>query len=129
MTARAEGKHYNSWRSQNILITDPPITSLAAYVLLVKLYHSQDRTIYRESRMTRIRNAWMKRQMKTPDEKGGLTCALCGRKGLNPHTKDKNKLATLDHIVELRMGGPWREPSNFQVACYTCNCRRSSTKS
>lgn len=128
MNVRAQNKRYEMWRNQQVLITDPPITSPAALVLLAKLYRTKDHTIFTESRMTRIRNAWMKRQMKTPDSKGGLTCGICGRQGLNPKTRDKNKLATLDHIVELKSDGPWKDPNNFRVACYRCNCQRNLIK-
>ena len=127
MSVRAEGKLSVRWVKQTVLADDPPVCSAAAMVLLARKYFLLDRGVYTEKRMTVVRNRWMKEQMKTPDKKGGLTCALCGRRGLLPFTKDKNKLATLDHIVELKENGSWHDPSNFQVACYLCNGRRSAT--
>jgi len=106
-------------------IQDPPLTSLAALILLHKDYFRADKTIYNESRMTKIRRRWMKALMKTPDEKGGLTCAICGKKGLQPKTFHKKNLATVDHIVELKDNGDWANPNNFRVACYHCNTQRN----
>ncbi len=70
----------------------------------------------------------MKRKMKTPDELGGLTCAICGRKGLLPRNTTLKNLATLDHITDIELGGSWRDPSNFQVACKDCNHRKNNRK-
>jgi 5-methylcytosine-specific restriction endonuclease McrA len=128
MSVRANGRKYKQWLVQVVNISDPPITSPAAIVLLSKMYFQLDKSIYSETRMTRIRNKWMKKMLKTPDEKGGLTCAICGRKGLLPHITDKNKLATVDHIIELKCGGPWADPDNFQVACYPCNTHRNNVQ-
>jgi 5-methylcytosine-specific restriction endonuclease McrA len=106
-------------------MTSPTAANL---VLLTREYIKADRTIYSNRRMQRIRDKWMKKMMKTPDEKGGLTCALCGKKGLLPNVKDKNKVATLDHVVDIGVGGSWRNPENFQVACYTCNTGKDKRK-
>lgn len=59
---------------------------------------------------------------------GGLTCAVCGKKGLNPYAKHgHSNQATLDHVVELNRGGKWNDPANFQVACYKCNSNKNAT--
>ena len=123
---RSEGRASKQWASQTVCVIDPPLTSPAALVLLAKKYFSLDRSIYSEIRMTKIRRKWMKLQMKTPDSKGGLTCTLCGRKGLKPSSVDKNKLATLDHVIPIGIGGDWRDPNNFQVACYHCNVHKTT---
>jgi len=69
----------------------------------------------------------MKKQMRENlDEKGGLTCAICGRKGLKPFKTDKRNQATLDHIVEIVKGGKWNDYTNFQVACGECNARKNN---
>lgn len=128
MTVRANGRKYRQWLIQVVHISDPPVNSPAALVLLAKMYFKLDKSIYSESRMTRIRKKWMKKQMKTPDEKGGLTCVLCGKKGLLPDTNNKNNLATVDHIIELKCNGPWADPTNFQVACYHCNTNRNNVQ-
>jgi len=68
----------------------------------------------------------MKLQMKTPDSEGGLTCALCGKKGLKYRgAKRRREQATLDHIVEIVNGGCWHDPNNFQVVCYACNANKN----
>ena len=118
---RSNGKKSREWAIQYVHIEDPPIDSPAHLVMLAKMYSRQDKTIYTEWRMTRIRRSWMKKQMKTPDALGGLTCAKCGRQGLLPWTEDIHQRATLDHITEIFRGGPWRDPNNFQVLCDRCN--------
>ena len=122
---RSQGNKCRTWTVQVVHIQDPPITSPAHLALLAKHYTEQDKTIYSESRMGRVRRQWMKNLMTTA--KYGLTCAICGRKGLDPYSKDpyRRDLATLDHIVDIGAGGPWRDPTNFQVACYSCNQRKS----
>lgn len=123
---RSNGKKGNlTWVVQVVHISDPPVTSPASLALLAKKYYSLDRSIYSEFRMTRLRNKWMKLQMKTPDAKGGLTCAICGKQGLKHRNAPKDNMATLDHIVEIVRGGQWNDPHNFQVACYKCNALKN----
>jgi len=126
MTVRAAGRRAKQWVVQVVHVVDPPSTSPAALALLSKHYFFLDKSIYTETRMSRIRHKWMKKQMQTPDELGGLTCAICGRKGLMPHVVDEKNLATIDHIIELKCGGPWNDPTNFQVACYECNNHKNN---
>lgn len=126
-TSRTYGKSIRLRAMQQVFIQDPPITSPAALVLLAKQYLSLDRSIYTHFRMTHVRNAWMREQLKTnKDAKGGLTCAICGRIGLNPFAEHKKRQATLDHILELSKGGKWNDPNNFQVACHQCNGLKSN---
>jgi 5-methylcytosine-specific restriction endonuclease McrA len=122
---RSQGKQYRTWTIQVVHVQNPPIDSPAHLALLAKHYTEQDKTIYSESRMGRIRRQWMKNLMKTA--KYGLTCSICGRTGLDPYSKDpfRRDLATLDHIKDIKDGGAWRDPSNFQVACYQCNQKKS----
>ena len=124
MMTRSQSKASKHWTVQVVHIADPDITSPASLVLLARFYWSQDRTNYTEGKMYRIRRRWMKEQMQNPDAKGGLTCAICGKKGLQPFNvphDQKGKLATLDHKVRIIDGGDWRDPSNFRVACFQCN--------
>lgn len=119
---RSQGKQYRKmWAMQVVHVQTPVVNSAANLVLLSKMYLQQDRTIYSELRMNRIRTKWMALQMKTPDEKGGLTCVHCGRKGLLPWTDDVRQKAVLDHILEISDGGSWHDPANFQVSCDRCN--------
>ncbi len=118
---RSKGRQARAWAVQVVHIADPDITSAAALALLAKKYVSLDKSIYTEFRMHRIRNKWMKRLMLAPDEQGGLTCAICGKKGLHPNSPNPKDQATLDHIIQIGMGGSWNNPENFQVACGPCN--------
>jgi len=119
---RSQGRRNRAWAVQVVHIADPDITTAAALALLAKKYCAEDKSIYTEYRMHRIRNRWMKEQLKVArDELGGLTCAICGKKGLNPWTSDIDNRAVLDHIIEITAGGSWSNPSNFQVACDFCN--------
>jgi len=123
---RSQGKKSKSWVVQVVHVEEPHIRSAAALVLLAKKYFVLDKSIYTERRMHRLRNKWMRLQLKTNrDEAGGLTCNICGRKGLNPFTKYEKQLAVLDHIVEIGRNGSWYDPNNFQVACYCCNDRKN----
>ena len=126
---RSEGRARHSWIVQVVHVAEPDITSAAQLALLAKHYFSLDRSIYTDWRMAHVRRKWMKQQLKTPDELGGLTCAICGRKGLFPfkvpNVPDKYR-ATLDHIVDIGQGGAWNDPANFQVACSQCNNTKNS---
>jgi 5-methylcytosine-specific restriction endonuclease McrA len=111
---------------QVVHIEDPPVNSAAHLCLLSKKYFRADKGIYTEFRMHRLRNKWMKMQMREHlDEKGGLTCTYCKRQGLQPHTRDIRQRAVLDHIVEISLGGEWRDPTNFQVLCDCCNNQKN----
>src|SRR5271169_1535 len=121
MMTRSKGKQSRSWAMQVVHIQDPPINSAAHLCLLAKQYSAQDKSIYTEFRMHRLRNKWMKIQMRDHlDEKGGLTCTYCKRQGLQPWTPDPYNRAVLDHVKEIVLGGEWDDPSNFQVLCDRC---------
>ncbi len=110
-----------TWIVQVVNVKNPPITSPASLALLSKKYFALDKTIYTERRMSKIRNRWMKEQLKHPDKKGGLTCNICGKQGLLPHKAGKYNMATLDHKIRIKDGGSWFDTSNFQVLCFQCN--------
>lgn len=122
---RSRGRNTQAWLAQVVHIEEPHVTSAANLVLLAKQYFAQDKSIYSDWRMCHIRKKWMKLQLKTPDALGGLTCAICGKQGLTPNNEDPKMLATLDHIVEIGLGGKWNDPSNFQVACRQCNAYKN----
>lgn len=127
MMTRSKGKQARYWAIQVCHIQDPPANSAANLCMMAKHYVSLDKSIYTEFRMHKIRNKWMKLQMKTPDEMGGLTCAHCGRKGLQPFNAPIEDRAVLDHKIEIASGGNWRDPSNFQVLCDRCNGKKNDT--
>ena len=122
---RSQGKQSRSWAIQVVHIRDPPVNSAAHLCLLAKKYSSEDKGIYTEFRMHKLRNKWMKLQMKQPDLMRGLTCCHCGRMGLQPWTPDVHMRAVLDHIHEIFLGGDWRDPANFQVLCDRCNGQKN----
>ena len=125
---RSQGKAYRHWVVQKVHTYDPDISSSAALVLLAKKCFQLDKDIYTDTRMQRIREKWIKKLMKTPDEAGGLTCAICGRKGLRLDADNRFQIATLDHIINVSEGGPWNDVNNFRVACYSCNSKRNEKK-
>ena len=95
-----------------------------ALVMLNRHYANKDVSCYNWKVWLRIRDRWMKDQ-EVVYGKANLTCAICGKTHLDPFTKDKNKIATIDHVLPVkRMPHLWREPSNFQVACYHCNMKK-----
>jgi hypothetical protein len=110
------------WLTQVVHIEEPHVTSAANLVLLIKQYFIQDKSIYSDWRMFHIRKKWMKQQLKLfRDKDGGLTCSICHKTGLLPHSPCKDKRASLDHIINISDGGEWNNPENFQVACQDCN--------
>ena len=122
---RSKGREARRWAVQIVNVQDPPITSAAQLVLMAKEYSTQDKTIYTEYRMHRIRTRWMKLQLTQPDLLGGLTCVHCGKMGLQPFKSNKDQQAVLDHKKELALGGDWRDPNNFQVLCHSCNGKKN----
>ena len=118
---RARAKNVVERMAQKVFSKEPPLTSPASLALLNKKYFELDKTVYSNSRMSSLRKRWFKLQMKTPDELNGLTCNICGKKGLLPDAPNLNDRATLDHVFEVGLGGEWNNPSNFQTACYRCN--------
>lgn len=129
MSVRADGRNkLKRWRYHKVHVADPVISSLASLALLCRSYLALDKTIYTEHRMSAVRKKWLKNQMKTPDEKGGLTCSICGRQGLKPNSNVRRDLATIDHIIELQDGGDWKDPINFRVACWPCNSGRNNIR-
>lgn len=129
MGVRSDSKKVMFWVCQFVHVEEPDVTSPAALALLTKKLFLEDKSVYTEKRMGKIRNRWFKERMKHLDSKGGLTCAICGKQGLQPFDcKSKKKLATLDHVVDLHFNGAWKDPANFQVACYRCNTRKNARR-
>jgi 5-methylcytosine-specific restriction endonuclease McrA len=126
MMTRSKGKQCRSWAVQVVHIEDPPVNSAAHLCLLAKKYFTADKSIYTEFRMHKLRNKWMKLQIREHlDELGGLTCAHCHRKGLSPWTADVSMRAVLDHRIEIAANGKWNDPDNFQVLCDRCNGQKN----
>lgn len=123
---RSKGRQSRSWAVQVVHIEDPPVNSAAHLCLLAKKYFMEDKGIFTEFRMHRLRNKWMKIQMlEHLDEGNGLTCTHCKRQGLQPWTGDVNMRAVLDHVREIADGGDWQNTENFQVLCHHCNNQKN----
>lgn len=64
-------------------------------------------------------------------KRDGWRCQLCGRKVKRRSSRSKRtgrlhpRIASLDHIVPLRRGGP-HEESNCQCACLECNVKKNA---
>lgn len=56
-------------------------------------------------------------------ERDGWRCQICRRQVNRDAVVPHPKAPTLDHIVPLAAGGT-HEPSNCQLACFTCNSRK-----
>jgi 5-methylcytosine-specific restriction endonuclease McrA len=92
--------------------------------LLWKHYAELDNRIYNWKSWLRIRERWMRDQENLYGE-ANLTCSICGKNGLDPWSKDKKTLATIDHILPIgRYPHLWAETSNFQIACGRCNQKK-----
>lgn len=106
-----------------VFTNNPHPQSLANLVLMNKEYEKHDR-----SRNWRTKLADRHRIMRRLRQAGiPFTCVHCGRKKLDPFTDDKNKLATLDHVLPQSLGGS-SEERNLAISCYRCNTRRGNTR-
>lgn len=59
-------------------------------------------------------------------ERDGWRCQICRKRVLRRKAVPHPRAPTIDHIIPLALGGT-HEPSNCQLACFMCNCRKSST--
>jgi 5-methylcytosine-specific restriction endonuclease McrA len=94
-----------------------------ALVYTSRLYAKDDpdRKFPKWLQWLKLRDKWMTAKEEKVG-KGNLTCAICGKTHLSPWTKDRKKLATIDHILPVsKFNHLWNVESNFQVACFRCN--------
>jgi 5-methylcytosine-specific restriction endonuclease McrA len=99
----------------------------AGLVLLSRQLQNQDNSRYTDLKMLKLRHRWMKQQESIHGEEN-LVCYICGKEHLSPWTKKKNKLATLDHVIPIaKAHNRWNDPTNFQIACFTCNSLKRDT--
>lgn len=87
-----------------------------------------DRALPKWVRWLEIRDRWMKQQEERHG-KGNLTCAICGKTGLNPWDKRNINAfsATIDHILPVsKFPELWNAESNFQIACSPCNSKKAN---
>jgi hypothetical protein len=121
--------HQNIWSGKRFQVAYEPVHSHdpANLVLLSREFQNQDDSRYTDLKMLTIRHAWM-RQQEEVHGKRELTCYICGKKHLNPWSKSKKRLATLDHVEPIaKSPHRWNDPTNFQVACFMCNSVKRDT--
>jgi hypothetical protein len=97
----------------NILVKKPHIQSLAALLLLKRKYSSI--TYYLQWEKHR------KEYLATQE----LRCHYCHKENLKLKSQDPEWLATIDHVVPRALGGR-DHPSNYVVACQSCNERKGA---
>lgn len=114
---------YNSFASSIFLIQ-----ALISYRLWVShLPETKRKKNFHFKEWLKIRDNWFLEQQKEKNTKL-FSCALCNRRGLDPFTKDKNHLATIDHIKPVsKFPDLWNCSSNFQIACYPCNTKKGNS--
>jgi 5-methylcytosine-specific restriction endonuclease McrA len=79
-----------------------------------------DRAMPKWRRWLTLRDKWITEQERVYG-KDNLTCSICGKTGLKGFTKNRNEMATIDHIKPVSsFPHLWDVPSNFQLACYRC---------
>lgn len=108
-------------RKPNILIENPPITSLAAYYRLVdKLASEAGYKPFKWWEWVKFRAEYLKELQRLY---GMLWCEYCGKHPLqiNGEKYTNSCLATLDHIKAVANGGEIYDKSNLAVSCRTCN--------
>lgn len=113
----------NLWSHRRFNILYEPIlpSDPAGLILLNREYQKRDTTRYTDIKMLELRHKWMYEQ-ELIYGKDNLVCVLCGKQHLSPWTRNKNDLATLDHIIPIaRAHHRWNDPTNFQIACRRCN--------
>lgn len=65
---------------------------------------------------------------KVTQQYGELFCEFCGQRHLDAETTDKDRLATIDHILPLSKGGDRYDEANLAVACYRCNMKKGNNE-
>lgn len=109
-------------KRNNVMTKEPPVTSRAAYVLLIHSYiKSFDLPDW--VKWIRFRDEWMEEQFELH---GGLVyCPACG-KGPLKFSGSGRDVATADHIEPTSLGGPKYDKDNLQILCQGCNNERGN---
>lgn len=114
-------KMLNKKRYGVVLYDEPNIQSPAALALLVKRLTTEDTTVWNSTKWLKFRVEYLHNICKIF---GHIDCHYCPKTHLKIETKDKNKLATIDHVIPLSKGGEMWNLDNLVPACYTCNMRK-----
>jgi hypothetical protein len=108
-------------RKPNILIENPPVTSLAAYYRLVdKLASEAGYKPFKWWVWVKFRAEYLNNLQRLY---GMLWCEYCGKHPLqiNGEIYNNSCVATLDHIKAVANGGAIYDEDNLAVSCRTCN--------
>ena len=110
----------------NVLTKNPPVSALAAGVLLARRLRRNEIKDWLQ-----FREKFLKKKL---EQYGELRCEYCCRGGLsvdvgeNPGKERLAVLATIDHVVPLSKGGEEKDEKNLKVACYSCNQRKKDSE-
>lgn len=96
-------------KRNKVYVEDPHSQSMAALVFLVK------KLAVASSKQ------WITFRVEFLSQFETLECHYCGRKNLLIVTDDRERLATVDHVVPKSKGGAEYDPENLVVACVSCN--------
>lgn len=102
--------------------TNPDIQSPAALVLLVKKLSKKDKTLFNPFRWLAFRKKYLTKLLCIL---GHIECHYCKKDNLLINTKDKDQLATLDHVIPVSKGGALWDHRNLVPACFTCNNKKA----
>lgn len=115
-------------RKPNILIQDPPITSMAAYYRLVdKLALEAGYKPFRWWEWVKFRAQYLTELERLYEM---LWCEYCGKHPLqiNGDAYKDSCIATLDHIKAVANGGAIYDTNNLAVSCKGCNQDKGSNR-
>lgn len=100
---------------------EPHIQSRAALVMLMKYYAKLDKTIFNPFKWLDFRRKYLTELKK---KNGTIKCHYCPKDNLQIETKDKARLATIDHVHPVSKGGALFDLDNLVPACYSCNMNK-----
>lgn len=112
---------------------DVDIQSMAASLLLRNQYVMQDTSHCNSSgKMSKASFSRLKIQVFEECRllhDGKLICSYCKRNDLNTDYKKRNKekLATIDHIIPISAGGEFLNKNNMCIACFPCNNKKGNS--
>lgn len=107
-----------------VRVENPPVTSMAAGVLLSRSLEIQERSHWVSFRLAFLGHI--------KAQQGHLECHYCHCKGLvaelpdDATRADLKHLATLDHVVPRSQGGAEYDGTNLVVACHPCNQKKGN---
>jgi hypothetical protein len=115
--------HHKFFKRHKVYVENPHPQSYAAYIKYKKFLFSKTEDFKIKFKKLAFRDkVFRKLQEYLPE----FHCEYCGASKLDPFVKNRNKLATLDHIHPISKDGEIFNLENLTVACYKCNCSKGS---